>query len=59
MEQPMASAGKADHGEVLALGFEGIQQGDALVDRDLPVGGAIEPQRRNGELLQIALGIGA
>ena len=35
IEQAMARIGEGDDGEVFALCLEGVQEGDALVDRDL------------------------
>jgi hypothetical protein len=49
----MAGPGKRDNSEVVALGLEPVQERDTLVDRDLSIGGAIEPQGRDPELLQV------
>jgi hypothetical protein len=58
VEQALARAREDDDGEVLALGLEGGQERDALVDRDLAVGGAIQPERRDSQLLQIRFRVG-
>jgi hypothetical protein len=52
----VAGIGEGDDDEVLALGSEPVQEGDALVDRDFPIGGAKAPERRDGQLLQVGLG---
>jgi hypothetical protein len=59
IEQAMARIGEGDDGEVFALCLEGVQEGDALVDRDLAIGGAIAPARRDRQLLQVGFGVGA
>jgi hypothetical protein len=59
VEQAVAGPGEGHDGEVPALSLDRVQHREALGDWDLAVGGAIQPQRWDPQLLKVGSGVRA